>query len=73
MEKKSFKQYTSPENQAELRAQLFNIIKQNPESMRKIAKEIEINLETFLNFLRDEKDVDFIRLSKIEKWIKKHE
>ncbi len=71
MEKRTYKEFI--ESQSEIRVRLFKIIKENPIPMRKLAKEIEINMQTLLNFLRDEKDVDFIRLSKIEKWIKKHE
>lgn len=61
------------ENQGEIRERLFKIIKIEPRSMVKLAKEIGIGAMTLIGFLKLEKDVDFQRLRKIEAWIEKNE
>ena len=70
--KQSYKTYTSKENQAKIRDKLFQVLKSDGITLRILAKEIDISLVTILKFLKDEKDVDFIRLSKIEKWVDKN-
>jgi len=66
-----FKKYV--EDQQEIRDRLLKVLKENPQGLSSLSKEIGVSLNTIFGFLRDEKNVDFIRLVKIEKWIKKHE
>lgn len=60
------------ENQAEIRKKLFAMIQKNPQSMRKLSKEMGIGINTLIRFL-DQSDVEFAPLGKIIKWIKEHE
>lgn len=70
MKEKTFKQFM--ENQSEYRIKLFNMMKENPISMRNLSDQMGIGINTLIRFLREEKDVDFVQLTKIEKWIKKN-
>lgn len=57
------------ENQDKVRKLLFKILKLDPKPLHMVAKEIGISKVTLFRFLKDEQDVDFVRLTKIENWI----
>lgn len=71
MRKETFKNFV--ENQEELRIRLFRILKKDPKPLVNVAAEIGIGKATLFRFLKDEQDVDFVRLIKIEKWLEKQE
>lgn len=60
------------ENQTSVRKKLFAMIQKNPQSMRKISKEMGIGINTLIRFL-DDADVEFSPLNKIIKWMKENE
>lgn len=70
MKQDSFKNFL--ENQQEIRTQVYKILKNKPRSIVDVAKEMGIGHTTLWRFLKDEEDVDFVRLVKIEKWIDKN-
>lgn len=59
------------ENQAEIRKKLFKMIQKNPQSMRKLSKEMGIGINTLIRFL-DDSDVEFAPLQKIINWMDKN-
>lgn len=69
--KNNYKEFL--ESQDELRKQVFNVLKKNPKPINDVAQEMGISNVTLFRFLKEEHDVDFVRLTKIENWVKKHE
>lgn len=55
-------------NQQELRQTLYEVLRKNPQSLSKAAKQIGISPMTLINFAKNEKDVDTERALKIDKW-----
>lgn len=70
---KNYKEFISSKNQKHMRMRLFAIIKKKPKPLHLIAEAIGISKVTLFRFLKDERSVDFVRLSKIESWIKDNE
>lgn len=68
---KTFKEYVN--NQQAMRERLYACLKKKPMSFRALAREIGISPVTVIKFLKEEKNMDFIILTKIEKWIKDRE
>jgi len=71
--KETFKTFVDEKHQEELRVRLFKILKKNPQPIADVAKKMDIGRATLFRFLKEELQVDFVRLTKIETWIKKHE
>lgn len=56
-------------NQQDLRHAFYEVLRKNPQSLSKAAKQIGISPMTLINFVKNEKDVDTERALKIDKWI----
>jgi len=57
------------ENQQQIRIKLTNVMIKNPEPLRKLAASIGISPTTLLQFLKHQKDVDFVPLFKIYNYV----
>ena len=64
----NFKEYV--ENQDKIRERFFKILQVEPRSWRSLAPDIGVAAITIKRFLKDERDVDYVVLLKIEKWLK---
>lgn len=59
--------------QAELRNRLFDLFKNNPQSLRSLGKEINVAPLTLARFLRDKLDVGLVNYFKILKFVEARE
>lgn len=59
------------ENQERIREQLYEKFKENPQSMRELARKIGISPITLKRFLLEAHDVDYMPLLKIVNWLER--
>lgn len=69
----NYKEFMSPENTQVIRDRLVSVMYKNDFSMAKMAKDIGISSVTICKFIREDGEVNFLTLMKIEDFVVTHE